>query len=98
MKFWVYLLRCSNGSYYVGHTDDVARRLEEHNSGKGAEHTRKYRPVHLLYKEPFDSEAEAICREMQISNGRAQKRPRWWRAICENLRNWLNDETHNGKA
>jgi len=74
MKFWGYLLRCSNGSYYVGRTDDVARRLEEHNSGKGAEHTRKYRPVHLLYTEPSDSEAEAICREMQIKHwSRAKK-------------------------
>jgi len=66
MKFYVYLLHCSNGSYYVGHMDDVARRLEEHSSGKGAEHTRKYRPVHLLYTELFDSEADAIGREIQI--------------------------------
>lgn len=74
MKFWIYLLRCSNGSYYVGHTDDVVRRLEEHNSGKGAEHTRKYRPVHLVYTEPFDSESDAVLREMQIKHwSRAKK-------------------------
>lgn len=74
MKFWGYLLRCSNGSYYVGHTDDGARRLEEHNSGKGAEHTRKYRPVRLLYTEPFDSESDAMRREMQIKHwSRAKK-------------------------
>jgi predicted GIY-YIG superfamily endonuclease len=66
MNFWVYLLRCSNGSYYVGHTDDVARRLEEHNAGKGAEHTRKYRPVHLLHTEPFETESAAVLREMQV--------------------------------
>jgi predicted GIY-YIG superfamily endonuclease len=68
MKFWVYLLRCSNGTYYVGHTDDVVRRLEEHNAGKGAEHTRKYRPVHLIYTEPFDSESDAMRREIQIKH------------------------------
>jgi len=68
MKFYVYLLRCSNGTYYVGHTDDVARRLEEHNTGKGAEHTRKYRPVHLLYTEPFETEQDALRREMQIKH------------------------------
>jgi predicted GIY-YIG superfamily endonuclease len=68
MKFYVYLLRCSNGTYYVGHTDDVTRRLEEHNSGKGAEHTRKYRPVHLVYTEPFDSESDAVLREIQIKS------------------------------
>lgn len=74
MKFWVYLLRCSNGSYYGGHTDDVARRLEEHNAGKGAEHTRKYRPVHLLYTEPFDSECAAMHREMQIKRWSCAKK------------------------
>jgi len=74
MKFWVYLLRCSNGSYYVGHTDDVVRRLEEHNSGKGADHTRKYRPVKLLYTEPFDSECAALRREMQIKRWSCAKK------------------------
>ena len=74
MKFYVYLLHCSNGSYYVGHTDDIVRRLEEHNTGKGAEHTRKYRPVQLLYTEPFDSESDAVRREMQIKHwSRAKK-------------------------
>lgn len=74
MRFFVYLLRCSNGSYYIGHTDDVARRLEEHNSGKGAEHTRKYRSVYLLYTELFESEPEAMQREMQIKRwSRAKK-------------------------
>jgi predicted GIY-YIG superfamily endonuclease len=68
MNFRVYLLRCSNGSYYVGHTDDIARRLEEHNSGKGAEHTRKYRPVRLLYTESFEDEQDAIRRELQIKH------------------------------
>jgi len=74
MKFYIYLLRCSNGSYYVGRTDDIARRLEEHNFGKGAEHTRKYRPVHLLLTEAFDSECDAIRREIQIKHwSRAKK-------------------------
>ena len=74
MKFWVYLLCCSNGSYYVGHTDDVSRRIEEHNAGKEAEHTRKYRPVQLLYTEDFPSESEAIRREMQIKRWSAAKK------------------------
>jgi predicted GIY-YIG superfamily endonuclease len=77
MKFCVYLLRCSNGTYYVGHTDNIARRLEEHNSGKGAEHTRKYRPVSLIYTEPVDSESAAKCKS---SGGRRPKRLRWRQA------------------
>jgi len=66
MKFWVYLLRCSNGAYYLGHTDNVSRRLKEHNAGCGAEYTKKYRPVGLVFKEPFESESAAIKREKQI--------------------------------
>lgn len=66
MRFFVYLLHCSNGSYYVGHTDNVDRRVGEHNAGKGAEYTRKYRPVKLVYQEALGSEIEAMMREGQI--------------------------------
>ena len=66
MKFWVYLLRCSNGTYYVGHTDNISRGLREHNAGCGAEYTKKYRPVNMVFEEPFESESDATKREKQI--------------------------------
>ena len=74
MKFWVYLLRCSNGTYYVGHTDNVPRSLKEHNAGCGAEYTRKYRPVDLAFTEPFESESEAMKREKQIKHWSHEKK------------------------
>jgi len=77
VKFWMYILSCSNGSYYVGHTDNVKRRLKEHNAGKGSTHTAKYGPVRLLYSEEFDSETDATVRELQIK--------RWTKAKKEAL-------------
>ena len=51
MKYYVYLLRCSDGSLYTGYTDDVERRLAVHQSGKGAKYTRSRLPVELVYWE-----------------------------------------------
>ena len=66
--WWVYLLRCADGSLYTGITTDVARRLAEHNGegGEGARYTRGRRPVVLAYQEPADSRASAARREAAI--------------------------------
>lgn len=68
-KQWsVYLLRCADNSLYTGITTDVARRLEEHNTGEGlaAKYTRSRRPVVLVYCEPVASRSEAARREAEI--------------------------------
>lgn len=46
--WWVYLLKCSDGTYYTGVTNDVGRRVDQHNAGKGAKYTRGRRPVKLV--------------------------------------------------
>ena len=74
MTFFIYILQCSNGAYYVGHTRDVYRRLKEHNSGKGALYTRENRPVTLLYIESFEFECDAIRREMQVKRWSRSKK------------------------
>ena len=66
MKGYVYILECSDGSYYTGSTIDLDRRLFEHNEGKGAIHTRKRLPVKLLYVEAFLRIDTAFKREKQI--------------------------------
>jgi len=77
-KNWnVYILRCSDGSYYVGHTKDLKARIPLHNSGRGAVHTAARRPVVLVYQEPAASKADAVKRERQIK--------RWSRAKKEAL-------------
>ena len=63
---YVYMLRCRDGSLYTGWTTDVARRLEEHNRGKGAKYTKSRRPVELVYMEAAASREDALRREAAI--------------------------------
>jgi len=66
--WWVYMLRCADGSLYTGITTDVARRVAEHNGegGLGARYTRSRRPVQLVYQEAVANRAEAARREAAI--------------------------------
>ena len=66
MSWCVYILKCSDGSYYTGHTDDIDQRLKKHNAGRGAVHTASRYPVSLVYQESATSKKAAIKREIQI--------------------------------
>lgn len=69
MKRWfVYIVRCADGSLYTGIARDVERRVSEHNreTGSGARYTRTRRPVQLVYSEVWETRAEAARREYQI--------------------------------
>jgi putative endonuclease len=71
---WMYILECSDGSYYVGSTKNLERRLWEHNEGLGAKYTARRRPVKLAYAAEFASIAEAYEREKQVQGwGRAKR-------------------------
>ena len=61
-----YILRCSDGSFYTGWTNDLAHRIAAHNAGEGAKYTRSRRPVTLIYFEEFESKEDAMRREVQI--------------------------------
>ena len=63
---FVYILRCSDGTYYCGWTNDIDRRLEAHNSGRGAKYTKGRRPVELVYLEDYESKEEAMKREYAV--------------------------------
>lgn len=65
-KWYVYLLRCGDGTLYCGMTDDVARRLEIHRAGKGAKYTRGRGPLELVYSEECESYSAALRREYAI--------------------------------
>ncbi len=74
LLFYVYILECADKSYYVGVTDDPARRVDEHNSGKGADWTARRRPVVLVWKEQHPTLSSARKRENQIKRwSRAKK-------------------------
>lgn len=73
-KFFVYLLRCSDGSLYCGWTTDLQKRLAVHNSGLGAKYTRARRPVELVYFEEHPDKRLAMKREYEIKHlTRAEK-------------------------
>src|SRR5439155_24112641 len=74
MPFVVYILRCSDGSYYVAHTDDLEHRLAEHQRGAIPGYTHKRRPVALVFADEFGSRVEALERERQVKGwSRAKK-------------------------
>ena len=76
-KVWfVYLLRCGDGSLYCGITDDVLRRLEAHRSGKGAKYTRGRGPLELVYTEECESYSAALKREAAIKKLKRQEKLR----------------------
>jgi putative endonuclease len=65
--WFVYILRCRDGTFYTGITTNLDRRLAEHNGGKpGARYTKARRPVTLAYAEPASSRAAAARREYQL--------------------------------
>jgi len=72
---WVYILECSDGSYYTGSTIDLERRLWEHNQGLGANFTKRRLPAQLVFAEESESIETAFVREKQVQGwSRAKKR------------------------
>lgn len=72
--WYVYMLKCKDGSIYTGISNDVEDRLKEHNSGQGGEYTSTKRPVKLIFQEEHPDKTSARKREEQIKNwGRAKK-------------------------
>ena len=67
--YYVYILQCAEGSYYIGTSTDVEARVKEHNTGtKAACHTFLRRPVTLVYTESFATQLDAMKRERQLKN------------------------------
>ncbi|GGK57905.1 MULTISPECIES: GIY-YIG nuclease family protein [Haloarcula] len=72
--YHVYVLRCSDNTFYTGYTTDVERRVREHDAGDGAKYTRGRTPVELIHVESFDSQSDAMSREYEIKQySRAEK-------------------------
>lgn len=74
MTWFVYMLRCRDDSLYTGYTNDVKRREQVHNTGKGAKYTKSRLPVKLVYWEEFQEKSDALKREWAIKQlTKAQK-------------------------
>lgn len=72
--FFAYILRCSDGSFYVGHTDELERRLAEHETGAGSGYTASRQPVHLVWFQEFPTREEAKVVEAQLKKWSRRKK------------------------
>jgi putative endonuclease len=67
MEYYVYIVECSDGTYYCGYTNDINKRISSHNNSKSAaKYTRSRRPVKLVYSEETTSKSTAMKREHEI--------------------------------
>ena len=71
---YTYILKCADDTLYCGWTNDLEKRLEAHNSGKGAKYTRSRLPVELIYYEEFETKEEAMSREYHIKKLSREKK------------------------
>jgi predicted GIY-YIG superfamily endonuclease len=70
-KYFTYIARCADGSYYTGQTDNLILREKEHNgTGRypGARYTETRRPVQIVFSEPWETRAFAMHREKQLKD------------------------------
>jgi putative endonuclease len=66
--WFLYILRCGDGSLYTGVTTDIDRRLKMHQEGKASRYTRTHRPVELVYREECGSRSQALTRECAVKS------------------------------
>ena len=70
----VYILLCSDNSYYIGTTNDLEKRFKDHQTGKGGAYTRSHKPTKVLYTEKYPDKSSALKREAMLKKlSRAQK-------------------------
>lgn len=63
---YVYIVKCSDDTYYTGYTNNLKRRIKEHNQGEGAKYTKGRNPVSLVYSKKFKSKSKAMQKEYEI--------------------------------
>ena len=71
---YTYIVECVDGSLYCGWTNDLEKRIMDHNAGKGAKYTKTRLPVKLVYHETFDTKEEAMSREWHIKQLRREQK------------------------
>ena len=83
-KWWVYMVRCKNRAIYTGIAKDVAKRVAQHNTGKGAKYTRANGPVEQIYCEEARDVGYALKRERQIKGFPKEKKEKLVKLKAEN--------------
>ena len=82
----VYILRCADGSYYVGYAQDIEQRLRAHSGGRAAPYTAGRLPVHLVYSEKHESIESARRRELQLKRWSRKKKEALFRGDIAGLK------------
>ena len=74
MAFWIYIVCCSDNSYYTGHTDNLEQRIAQHQAGEVTGYTSKRRPVELVFAQDCATREEAMSGEIQIKGWSRKKK------------------------
>jgi predicted GIY-YIG superfamily endonuclease len=86
-KFYLYILKCNDDSYYVGHTDDIEKRISEHVAGKLHCYTKKRLPVKVVHVQDFVTRYEALVAERKIKKWTRKKKESYiagnWKLLSE---------------
>jgi predicted GIY-YIG superfamily endonuclease len=72
--WYTYILKCADGSFYTGHTDNLTERLNRHNTARGPKWTASRLPVRLVYQECYETKESAVRREIQIKKWSRSKK------------------------
>ncbi len=83
--FWVYILRCADGSYYTGHTDDIDRRMAQHQAGECCGYTASRLPVQCIWSQETNTREEALAAERQINGWSRKKKEAMMRGDWEEV-------------
>lgn len=75
-KNYVYIIKCADGTFYTGWTNDLEKRVNAHNNGTASKYTRARTPVSVVYCEEFDTREEAMSREVKIKRLTREKKAR----------------------
>lgn len=84
--WYLYILRCGDGTLYTGITTDVEKRLGQHRSGKGAKYTRGRAPLELVYREECGSHSDALKRECAVKSMTREQKQKLvfdWKKVTE---------------
>lgn len=87
MAFWLYILECSDGSFYIGHTDNLDLRIAQHDAGHSGSYTASRLPLKLIHSEAFESRDEALTMERKLKRWSRAKKLAYmagdWRTVGE---------------
>jgi predicted GIY-YIG superfamily endonuclease len=95
VAFWVYLLRCVDGTYYAGHTDNFEKRIGEHMTGACGGYTATRLPVELVWNQECTTRIEALSLERQIKGWRRAKKEALIRGDWDELSRLARSKSDN---